>query len=166
MELCNGCSGVSCRLLTMKLRRLNVTPVPDSLWMIENSKSNERSWICSKISREMKGLYLSTLLRSRQCGYRRLWIVRCTLSMQWIFWQTHNKRENWVISTKVSKKTICWLLCPKLCISACVKLSQRSSKYSEFSHVSPTCDSSIISSDANLKNNETSYNEEVISENT
>ena len=46
------------------------------------------------------------------------------------------------------------------------KLSQRSSKYSEFLHVSPTCDSSIISSDANLKNNETSYNEEVISENT
>ena len=46
------------------------------------------------------------------------------------------------------------------------KLSQRSSKYSEFSYVSPTCDSSIISSDANLKNNETSYNEEVISENT
>ena len=32
--------------------------------------------------------------------------------------------------------------------------------------MSPTCDSSIISSDANLKNNQTSYNEEVISENT
>ena len=32
--------------------------------------------------------------------------------------------------------------------------------------MSPTCDSSIISSDANLKNNKTSYNEEVISENT
>ena len=40
---CYGCSGVSCRLLTMMLRRLYVTPVPDSLWMIENSKSNKRS---------------------------------------------------------------------------------------------------------------------------
>ena len=70
------------------------------------------------------------------------------------------------MSTKGVKKANCWLLCPKLCISACVKLSQRSSKCSEFSHVSPTCDSSIISSDAKLKNNETSYNEEVISENT
>ena len=66
----------------------------------------------------------------------------------------------------MSKKAICWLLCPKLCISARVKLSQRSSKYSEFSHVSPTCGSSIISPDANHKNNKTSYNEEVIRENT
>ena len=70
------------------------------------------------------------------------------------------------MSTKGVKKAICRLLCPKLCISARVKLSQRSSKCSEFTYVSLTRDSSIISSDAYLKNNETPYNEEVISENT
>ena len=104
-----------------------------------------------KISLEMKGLYLSTLLRSWQCGYRRLGIVRCTLSMQWIFWQTPNKRENWVMSTKGVKKGNLLAFMPKIMYFCLCKLSQRSSKYSEFSYVSPTCDSSIISSDANLK---------------
>ena len=70
------------------------------------------------------------------------------------------------MSTKGVKKGNLLAFMPKLCISACVRLSQRSSKCSEFLYLRPKCDSSIISSDANLKNNQTSYNEEVINENS
>ena len=70
------------------------------------------------------------------------------------------------MSTKGVKKGNLLAFMPKNMYFCLCKTVLTVMKCSEFSHVSPTYDSSTISSDANLKNNQTSYNEEVISENT